>query len=146
MRNSYDDAMLFNDSLYARLIEILKRRVSGPLYVFFTSDHGQELGERGFYGHSALRLGVVRVPFLFYGRDADPAFVDRLRRLQWPSHYELGLALADRLGVRVEDPNARAGVANANGVGFGGELGYLEIVKRPGAAPIATVRGPQEGS
>jgi glucan phosphoethanolaminetransferase (alkaline phosphatase superfamily) len=65
--NAYDNAVLYADYLYGEVIRELRKQAEGPLYVFFTSDHGEELGENGHRGHDQLDLISPLVPIMFYG-------------------------------------------------------------------------------
>lgn len=47
--NSYDNAMTYIDSFIAQVIAIVRDKNA---IVFYVSDHGQSLGERGYYGHA----------------------------------------------------------------------------------------------
>jgi arylsulfatase len=64
----YDDEIRYLDAHVGRLLETLDSRKSAPL-VALTADHGEALGEDGYYfahGHS-VGLDQVRVPLLIRG-------------------------------------------------------------------------------
>ena len=51
--NSYDNTIRFTDSLLAELISILESFEDVSSTVIYVSDHGQSLGEKGFYLHGS---------------------------------------------------------------------------------------------
>ena len=62
----YKNAIYFNDKLFGDIINKLKQR---KLYknslIIFTSDHGQEFYEYGFFGHnSSFSKGQTHIPFI----------------------------------------------------------------------------------
>ena len=62
--NAYDGEILHVDSIVKRLWEHLKD--SDPIFIFH-SDHGDEFGEHGFYGHPPEHYeGLIRVPLIVY--------------------------------------------------------------------------------
>jgi len=135
IKNSYDNAVLYNDFLYDAIINHLKTEVSGPVYLFITSDHGEEFGENGRWGHDRLTFGSSLVPLLFYSKDGESRFVDRLRSLHMPTHYELGLLIADRLGYTITDPNKEDDWFYVGGVAAFGKSGYMKLRKSEGETP-----------
>lgn len=72
--DTYDNSVRHTDHLLYNLINDLKSRSRLPVYVLFTSDHGEMLGEKdGQFGHGRLMEAVARVPFIFYAHNGDPA-------------------------------------------------------------------------
>ncbi len=51
--NAYDNSLLFTDSLLGRVIDQLNGLPNTRSMVLYLSDHGQSLGENGFYLHGA---------------------------------------------------------------------------------------------
>ena len=50
--NAYDNAILYTDHFLAKVIELLKKNEKGfESAMFYVSDHGESLGEGGFYLH-----------------------------------------------------------------------------------------------
>lgn len=141
-RNAYDNGLLYYDWFIDRVIETVAQRADTPLYVFATSDHGQELGEEGRFGHSHLTLNSARIPFLLYGQDAHPGFLDAIRSLERPTHYEIARSIAGLLGFRIVNPNEVDGVYYINGPRTFGQAGMLELEKTKGAPPRVTRIGP----
>jgi glucan phosphoethanolaminetransferase (alkaline phosphatase superfamily) len=129
IKNSYDNAVLYNDYLYCTIIDYFKTKVAGPVYLFITSDHGEEFGEQGLWGHDHLTYGSSMVPILFYNINGSPDFLARFRALQRPTHYELELQIADRLGYRIDDPNRDKDWFYVDGVAALGLSGYMKFRK-----------------
>lgn len=65
-RDAYDDCLAHLDHQVGRLFDELDRRgVLGNSIVIITSDHGEQFGEHGLFGHaSSLYRGEVHVPLL----------------------------------------------------------------------------------
>jgi arylsulfatase A-like enzyme len=59
----YDAEIRFTDSQVQRLVHSADRYLDDPLIVF-TSDHGEEFGEHGTYGHGRLHEECVHVPLI----------------------------------------------------------------------------------
>jgi hypothetical protein len=54
-----------------------------------------------------------------------------------PTHFELGLLIADRLGFVVDNPNQEEGIFYSNGVASYGMSGYMKIRKSAGDIPAS---------
>lgn len=75
MRNSYDNAILYQDTVIARLLDSFKADVGTASGAFlYTPDHAEEVGHtRDFAGHSLSEAGVT-VPLIVWKSQAiDPA-------------------------------------------------------------------------
>lgn len=139
IKNSYDNAVLYNDFLYDEIIRSLKTTITGPVYLFITSDHGEEFGEQGVWGHDHLTYGSSLVPILFYSINGEPQFLDRFRSLQRPTHYELELLIADRLGYTITDPNRETDWFYIDGVAALGMSGYMKFRKSQNEKPAELI-------
>lgn len=65
--NAYDGEILHVDSVVKRLWEHLKD--TNPIFIFH-SDHGDALGEHGFYGHPPEHYEwLIKVPLIVYNAD-----------------------------------------------------------------------------
>jgi len=135
MKNTYDNAMLYNDYLYNNIIEYCKKNIQSPAYLFITSDHGEEFGEQGIWGHAHLTYGSALVPIMFYNIQGDPLFLEKFKALEMPTHYELGLLIADRLGYSINDPNREKDWYYIDGVAVSGLRGYMKFRKSEGEVP-----------
>ena len=68
-RLAYDAELRYLDGLLGSLLDRLRRRLDGPLFVLVTSDHGEEFGEHGEGGHGhSLYAEVIRLPALLWSR------------------------------------------------------------------------------
>jgi len=103
MRNAYDNALLHWDGVMDRILQAFAK-LEGEKYLIITADHGQLLGEGGRWGHNRLQPEVVEVPLMVFSAHADKPH--DLIQQSWVSHYELGVWLAKRLGVQIDNPNA----------------------------------------
>ena len=62
--NSYDNSILYTDFFLSNLIDLLKDKNAFLLYV---SDHGESLGENGYYGHGGpLIAEQITVPLIVW--------------------------------------------------------------------------------
>lgn len=146
--DTYDNSVRYTDHLLFSLINDLKARSKLPVYILFTSDHGEMLGEKdGLFGHAALTEGVARVPFIFYAHNGESARIKEARHLVNPTHYEMGRLIAGLLGYRIHNPNEEAGAYYLNGTDLSGSEGYLLVTKaganwqltEPQGTTVATV-------
>lgn len=80
-RDSYDNAMLYQDHVIASLLQSFKPAIAGSHGAFlFTSDHAQEVGHtRDFAGHSASEAGHT-VPLLLWMSETPAGAKDWLDR------------------------------------------------------------------
>ncbi|MGW8160094.1 MAG: phosphoethanolamine transferase [Desulfoprunum sp.] len=125
--NAYDNAVLYADYLYRQLLQELRQRTDGPLYVFFTSDHGENLGDNGHWGHDRLDLVSSVVPIMFYARGGDGRYVREMRQKPPATHYQLGKMIARMLGYDIRNPAEEGGVVYVNGVASQGRSGYMRF-------------------
>lgn len=64
LSNSYDNSILYTDFFLSSLIDLLKDKNAFLLYV---SDHGESLGENGYYGHGgSLIKEQTTVPLIVW--------------------------------------------------------------------------------
>ncbi|MGD2167436.1 MAG: phosphoethanolamine--lipid A transferase, partial [Gammaproteobacteria bacterium] len=74
INNAYDNTMLYTDYFLARLIEALKGQSDRyQTAMFYVSDHGESLGEKGLYLHglpyALAPAEQTHVPMLFWASD-----------------------------------------------------------------------------
>ena len=74
--NAYDNTILHTDYFLSKIIEVLKNNKEAPSLLLYISDHGESLGEYGFYLHGtpyAIAPDFQKnIPFMFW---ASPDFV-----------------------------------------------------------------------
>jgi arylsulfatase A-like enzyme len=102
VRDIYDEEIRFTDAAVGELIGAL--RAYGLLdetVVVFTADHGEELFDRGWLGHTrSLHEEVVRAPLLIRLPDRDGEVAHRGRRVETPvSLVALAPTLLELLSV-----------------------------------------------
>ncbi len=102
-RESYEECIGYLDRQIGRLLEGLE--AMGALentIVVITSDHGEEFGEHGFFGHGQrLYSQVLHVPLLLIA----PGRIPRGRRIATPvSLSSLPATLVDLLGLSTSSP------------------------------------------
>lgn len=133
--NAYDNAVYYADYLYREVIKEVEEMTDGPVYFFITSDHGEELGENGHWGHDQLNLDSPSVPLMFYGIGVKPKFVRELQEHPLSTHYEMGKKIAEVLGFEIHNPEEEDGVVYVNGVSSFGRSGYLRFRRGHGGGP-----------
>jgi lipid A ethanolaminephosphotransferase len=73
--NAYDNSILYTDHLLDQLIELLERQTQRRTVMIYISDHGESLGEGGWYLHGAPEILAPKeqknIPFFVW---ASPSF------------------------------------------------------------------------
>lgn len=69
LRAHYDNSVLYQDRVLAKLIEQLRTGTRGESQFVFASDHGNEVGHvRNFAGHSPATEAGYAVPVIYWGQ------------------------------------------------------------------------------
>lgn len=69
LRAHYDNSVLYQDRVLAKLIDRLRALESGDRHFVFVSDHGNEVGHvRNFAGHSPTTEAGYAVPLIYWGQ------------------------------------------------------------------------------
>lgn len=125
MMNSYDNSVLFTQKVIKDIIDYAKKQ-SKPTYVFFTSDHGELMGESGRFGHNIVDIDAAKVPFFFYGAnvtsDTISAINNELGCLT--NHYMISRQIAKVMGFTINNPNQQDDIYYLNGTDAFGLAGY----------------------
>ncbi|RAX58452.1 hypothetical protein CCZ01_02775 [Helicobacter monodelphidis] len=133
--NSYDNAMIFNDYIISSIFKKFKS-LSMPTYILFVPDHGEamgEVGDNGYqeFGHSFLSQHVANIPLfatLYNGKD--DIYVQKLKDFFYPTHYEIGMLIAEVMGYKIHNPNPiLENVFFINGVDIAGNMGHIRVIK-----------------
>lgn len=99
--NRYDSQLSFVDEQLRRLFETLEADTPGERILWvFTADHGEGLGNHGYWGHSMhLYKEQTRVPLILYGDEdwQEGRVVDQMVR-----HVDLLPTVTELLGVPVD--------------------------------------------
>ncbi|MCP4753415.1 MAG: sulfatase-like hydrolase/transferase [Proteobacteria bacterium] len=93
--NEYKNAVNYSDHLFGQLLEKLETKgFLDNSIILFTSDHGSEKYEHGYWGHaSAFTNEQLQVPLLLYYPGCQAKTVDRLT-----SHMDVTVTLLDLIG------------------------------------------------
>jgi membrane-anchored protein YejM (alkaline phosphatase superfamily) len=93
----YKNAMHYDDSLFAKFITTLKEKnLYDNSLIIFTSDHGQEFYEYGYFGHNtAFSPAQTHVPMLI----KLPKGMKKVSILKLTSHQDIIPSILKRLGV-----------------------------------------------
>ncbi len=97
IKNSYLNALHYDDALFG---EALKKLKSLNLYknsiILFSSDHGQEFYEYGFFGHnSSFSKAQIHTPFMLKVPNKKPQTIHRMT-----SHLDFVPTLLHLLGIK----------------------------------------------
>ena len=130
MKNSYDNGVLYNDFLWSNFINYYRKNVHNNLYMFLTSDHSEGLGEDdNYWGHGKLAIGSVRIPLVFYSSKKEDIIREKIRKLDFISHYEIGVLIANALGYEIKNPNIEKDIYYCGGCEAFGDAGYMTLKK-----------------
>lgn len=133
--SAYEDTVTYADAFLERLREDLED--TDPVFVVH-SDHGEALGERGFFGHERYLYGEnLRVPFVVENADAS-ATVERPVSLSVvPSVVEAAAydRLADLLDSMDRDPATPVVAHTEEGDRSAVRVGPYKLVTNPDAPP-----------
>ncbi len=109
VHNRYKDAIYAQDKRVARFIEAVRARPYGEKTVFvFTSDHGEQMRERGAVGHTSTMLDAeIHVPFWIDAptttlSDAERSSLQSLERVP-VTQIDILPTLLDLMGVLDSD-------------------------------------------
>jgi membrane-anchored protein YejM (alkaline phosphatase superfamily) len=94
--NTYKNSIYYNDKLFGDMIEAIKQKgLYDNSIIIFTSDHGQEFFEYGFFGHnSAFSRSQVSPPFIMHLPNKEHRDIDKMT-----SHLDVPATLLSILGV-----------------------------------------------
>ncbi|MDR1609391.1 MAG: sulfatase-like hydrolase/transferase [Holosporales bacterium] len=125
--DEYDSAMTYNDVMITRLFERFNKQKRGKFYIIFASDHNELLGEDGLYGHSHLAPKVADIPVMIQSNDK--AFMDEMRAIFKPNHFEIATVIAKLLGYEIRNPNEEPDTFYISGAEYSGKFGYIKYRK-----------------
>lgn len=100
IRSLYDGEVLFADSLFARLLELVERLgLTDDTLVLLTADHGEEFRERGGFQHKFLYEEIIHIPLIVHF----PGHLQGTRRSELVSHLDLLPTLARVADLELPD-------------------------------------------
>ena len=106
--DAYDNSVRYTDEILQQIVELTLQKTKRPTYIIFTSDHGESVGERGFYGHNNIHESAqYLVPMIIIALNGAPLdFIQKKNHedlnKQYMSHYELSQIVASLLGYKIE--------------------------------------------
>ncbi len=97
IKNSYKNAIYFDDHLFGEAIELLKeRKLYKDSIIIFSSDHGQEFYEYGFFGHnSSFSKAQINSPFILKLPNSEHKIIKKMT-----SHLDVAPTLLKIVGVK----------------------------------------------
>ncbi len=117
----YDNSVRYTDEVIFRLLQQIKEsnvrafersnnKSNGtsesviPIEVIMTSDHGEALGENGFWGHVILEPVVAEVPFIYLSDNLKANLVseDSIKD-SWITHQQIFKIITRFLGYKIEE-------------------------------------------
>jgi glucan phosphoethanolaminetransferase (alkaline phosphatase superfamily) len=125
--DEYDGAMTYNDVVITKLFNRFNKQKHGKFYIIFASDHNELLWEDGLYGHSHLVPKVADIPVMIQSNDE--AFMDEMKAVFKPNHFEIATAIAKLLGYEIRNPNEEKDIFYVNGAEYSGKFGYIKYRK-----------------
>ncbi|PID46713.1 MAG: hypothetical protein CSB47_02750 [Proteobacteria bacterium] len=95
--NSYKNSLIYNDMLFGKIIAKLKKKgVYDNSIIIYTSDHGHELFQYGFFGHnSAFSESQTKVPFIMKIPEMEPEVINKMT-----SHLDFVPTILSYIGVQ----------------------------------------------
>jgi glucan phosphoethanolaminetransferase (alkaline phosphatase superfamily) len=101
----------------------------GKFYIIWTSDHNELLGEGGLYGHGTGQLYPITAAVPFVVQTNDSAYLNELKKIYKPTHYEIAKSIALLLGFEIINKNEESDIFYVNGIDFNGKCGYIKCTK-----------------
>lgn len=127
--DEYDNAMVYNDYLISKMFHKFNKQKNGKFYIIWTSDHNELMGEKGLFGHGHGYLipETAEVPLLIQSNDS--SFLESIKQIFKPTHYELAKNIALILGFEVKNPNEENDTFYISGIDYNGKCGYIRLIK-----------------
>lgn len=125
--NYYDNSVYHFDLFMQRLVKLVQQQKT-PTTIFVLSDHGEGLGETGYWGHGMLKRPAFEIPLLFYTH-LDNELNTEIQKLQLnPTHFNMSLMITYALGYKA---NRDITKTPSNYIILGNDMdgfaGYLEL-------------------
>ena len=99
LMNAYDNTIVYTDYILATLVQELAAIKDYNTTMFFVSDHGESLGEKGFYMHGIPKQMAPKeqfeIPFLVWSNDSTLHF----KQKDMVSQYHVFHTVLDALGL-----------------------------------------------
>jgi len=121
-KKTYDNTVLFTDSILSSIINYLKENSKKPTYIIYTSDHGELLYEHGRNGHGWFFSEVYKVPLLIYCINSDCSKIP-FNNMQ--THFDVSNLVTNLLGYNTKIEKEKT--IYVNGSDVDALAGYLHI-------------------
>lgn len=97
-KNNYKNGIVQTDKYINDIFSILEsRKILDKSIVIITSDHGESLGEKGFFGHgNHVSNAETSIPLLIYDSDQSVNFYK-----EFATQEDISPTIADRLGLPI---------------------------------------------
>jgi glucan phosphoethanolaminetransferase (alkaline phosphatase superfamily) len=100
----YTHAIRWHDQWLEKFLTTVNSKFPENTVTLYTSDHGELLGEENLFGHTIVHPLVSDVPVWAYSKILNP-ILSWIKENAYISHYELGIKIAELLGVKIYNPN-----------------------------------------
>ena len=96
----YDGEILYVDNAIAELVQVLKDEgILDDTLIIITSDHGEQLGQHGIWGHAGLHESVIKIPLIMRYPKKLP---QGLRIRDYAQHVDIVPTILDIAEIRTE--------------------------------------------
>ncbi len=87
------------------------------------------MGENGLFGHGHGYLipQTADVPLLIQSNDDN--FLNLIKQVFKPTHYEIAKNIALLLGFEIQNPNEEENIFYISGIDYNGKCGYIRFKK-----------------
>jgi glucan phosphoethanolaminetransferase (alkaline phosphatase superfamily) len=96
-KSEYNNSILYSDYVLSSIINYIIHNIKKETYLFYVSDHGELLNEKGHKGHGWFEPEVYKVPFIFASnRPISKEMMIQLKNIK--SHYDISSTITKLLG------------------------------------------------
>ena len=96
----YENTALYTDTTLYDLMKMIKDNSSHETFIFYVSDHGELLGEKGKKGHGTLEKQVYEIPFLMYTNSTSKELKEQFSFIK--NQYDLSNYILMLLGYEAD--------------------------------------------
>ncbi|HDH07285.1 MAG TPA: DUF229 domain-containing protein, partial [Thermoproteales archaeon] len=96
----YDGEILYTDHCISEVLATLEQEdLLDDTLIIVTSDHGEQLGQHGLYGHAGLHEPVIKIPLIIYYPKKLPK---GLRIKEYAQQADIVPTILDLAGIKVD--------------------------------------------
>ena len=131
--SEYQNSIFYTDAVLAKVIKYLAstRTKRLPTYLFFVSDHGEMLGEKGMHGHGHLEKEVYEVPFFYFATKRNEQIDKFLDTHNILTQYDISQMIKLLLGYKTSLHTKKQRKILVMGKDIDGYNGYKELYYNP---------------